>query len=141
MGNPGRSPASLPSKADINELLSFLPRLFKPGFEPVEQWIITQEPLHFPYPRYHPDVTDFIKVAGKPVWCDYDYIPSKAYSMLADPEQVAKANLLQVKTMLTYIVRGERFGDGHWALMIEHGYLRRLLERLAEIRETEDHKD
>ena len=99
------------------------------------------ETLHFPYPRYHPDVTAFIKVASKPVWCDYDYIPLEAYGMLSDPERVANANLMQVKTMLTYIVRGERFSDGHWAAMIEHGYLCRLLKRLEKLREMEERKN
>ena len=32
--------------------------------------------------------------------------------------------------MLTFCVRGECFSDGHWAEMIEKGYIRRLLERL-----------
>jgi len=38
--------------------------------------------------------------------------------------------------MLTYCVRGERFGDGDWGAMIEDGHVRRLLERLAEIQST-----
>ena len=32
--------------------------------------------------------------------------------------------------MLTFCVRGERFSDGHWAEMIEVGYIGFLLERL-----------
>jgi hypothetical protein len=36
--------------------------------------------------------------------------------------------------MLTYCVRGERFSEGHWGAMIEQGHVRRLLERLVEIR-------
>jgi hypothetical protein len=36
--------------------------------------------------------------------------------------------------MLTFCVRGERFSDGHWAAMIEKGYIRRVLERLNEIK-------
>jgi hypothetical protein len=31
-------------------------------------------------------------------------------------------------------VRGERFSDGHWAQMIEEDYIRRLFERLNEIK-------
>ena len=38
--------------------------------------------------------------------------------------------------MLTFCVRGERFCDGHWAAMIEGGQVRRLLERLKEIRDA-----
>ena len=46
----------------------------------------------------------------------------------------AQRHARQIKTMLTYCVRGERFGDGHWAAMIEGGHVRRLLERLTEMR-------
>jgi hypothetical protein len=35
--------------------------------------------------------------------------------------------------MLTYVVRGERFCDGHWGAMVEGGQVRRLLQRLAEL--------
>ena len=53
--------------------------------------------------------------------------------MLEDEELVRAADLSQIRTMLTYCVRGERFGDGHWGAMIEQGHVRRLLERLKEI--------
>ena len=36
--------------------------------------------------------------------------------------------------MLTFCVRGERFSDGHWAEMIEKGYIRQLLEQLNVIK-------
>lgn len=141
MGSSNLPPAPLPGKEDMDALLSFLPRLCQAGFEPVEDWDMSGETLHFPYPRYQPDVTAFIEVASRPVWCDYDYIPLEAYGMLSDPERVANANLMQVKTMLTYIVRGERFADGHWAAMIEQGYLCRLLKRLAKLREMKESKN
>jgi hypothetical protein len=40
----------------------------------------------------------------------------------------------EIKTMLTFCLRGERFADGHWGEMIEAGHIRRLLERLLVIR-------
>lgn len=140
MGSSNPPPKPLPTIADMDKLLSFLPKLCHPGFEPIEEWEMSGETLHFPYPIYQPIVNAFIDIAGKPVWCDYDYIPMEAYGMLSDPDQVANANLMQVKTMLTYIVRGERFSDGHWAAMIEQGHLCRVLERLAKLRQMEDGK-
>ena len=53
--------------------------------------------------------------------------------MLVSDDGVRDATIEQIKTMLTYCVRGERFNDGHWAAMLEGGHVRRLLERLAEI--------
>jgi hypothetical protein len=54
--------------------------------------------------------------------------------MLKDDNVIKTASVLQIKTMLTFRVRGERFSDGHWAQMIEEGYIRQLLERLNEIK-------
>ena len=45
------------------------------------------------------------------------------------------ASLAQIKTMLTFCVRGERFSDGHWGAMIAKVHIRRLLERLNEIKD------
>jgi broad-specificity NMP kinase len=55
--------------------------------------------------------------------------------MLSDDDLIATASLDQIKTMLTYCVRGERFVDGHWAHMLESGRIVALLRRLAELRE------
>jgi hypothetical protein len=54
--------------------------------------------------------------------------------MLKDQNGIKTSSLSQIKTMLTFCVRGERFSDGHWAQMIEQGHIRRLLERLNEIK-------
>ena len=74
----------------------------------------------------------FRKVAGD--WLDHEYNPEQAYQMLKDEQRVRVASLAEIKSMLTFCVRGERFSDGHWGEMIEKGFIRRLLERLNEIR-------
>jgi hypothetical protein len=38
--------------------------------------------------------------------------------------------------MLTYCVRGERFGGGHWEEMLVSGVVVKLLRRLEQLRET-----
>jgi hypothetical protein len=53
--------------------------------------------------------------------------------MLNDDKVIASADLSRIKIMLTFIVRGERFCDGHWGEMIRNGYVRILLERLKEL--------
>ena len=59
--------------------------------------------------------------------------------MIKDESLIQSASIPQIKTMLTFCVRGERFSDGHWAEMIEKGYILRLLERLNTI-QAEQHK-
>jgi hypothetical protein len=80
-------------------------------------------------------VVEFFGVAGQHFWSDYEYHPQEAGAMLADDDCVAGAGLAQIKTMLTYCVRGERFCDGHWGAMVESGRVQALLRRLVELRE------
>ncbi|HKY55236.1 MAG TPA: DUF6508 domain-containing protein, partial [Anaerolineales bacterium] len=72
--------------------------------------------------------------AARECWLDYGYSPEQASQMLRDETLIKSASLPQIKTMLTFCVRGERFSDGHWGSMIREGYIRRLLERLIEIK-------
>ena len=124
-----------PKPKDIQEMVSFLPRLYQDGFKPIKKWeggiLQNDGSYNTPYPRYRPEVIAFYKIAMKSIWMDHNYNPDKAWKMLLDHEFVANASLAQIKTMITLCVRGERFMDGHWAMMIEHGHIRRLLERLA----------
>ncbi len=55
----------------------------------------------------------------------------KMAEILEDLDRIESASLDEVKTLLTYCVRGERFCDGHWGAVIESGLIPRLLERLA----------
>lgn len=127
---------SLPTRQDIGQLTAFLPRLYAEGFSPVICWEGgKQEDGSFtlPYPKYDPLVEEFFqRIQGN--WIDYEYNPEQAYAMLKNEELVKTASLHQVKSMLTFCKRGERFSDGHWAEMIEKGYIRQLLERLNELK-------
>ena len=76
---------------------------------------------------YHRDVSEFFRIASSECWCDYDYDPENARSMLKNEGAVKAADLFQIKTMLTYCVRDEHFSEGFWGEMIECGYIRRLL--------------
>jgi len=125
-----------PTSQNIEELISFLPKLYAEGFTPIKRWGGGTEnedgSFSIPWPEYDEVVYDFFRVASKECWQDYGYHPEEAGQMLGDEDIVKAADLDQIKTMLTYCVRGERFCDGHWGVMIEGGYVRRLLQRLAE---------
>ena len=119
----------------VDELLAFLPRFEVPGRawiegvgggEETENGAVTTR-----FPIYYEDVLAFYRLAGQPWWSDYEYVPREAAGMLADEERIARATLDEIKTMLTYCVRGERFADGHWAAMLESGKVVAILRRLA----------
>ncbi len=127
-----------PTLQDIETLTAFLPRLYAEGFSPVRNWNGGRQKdgtFSMPYPDYDPLVEEFYGAISGGGWLDTGYNPEQAYQMIQDENLIKTASLSQIKTMLTFCVRGERFSDGHWADMIEKGYIRRLLERLSEIAE------
>ena len=129
----------LPTLKEIDELTAFLPRLHADGFSPVIKWEggkMKNGTIQMPYPNYDKVVTDFFHLAASECWLDYEYTQNEAAEMLRDENLVKTAPLEQIKTMLTFCLRGERFSDGHWGAMIEGGYIRHLLERLNEIKST-----
>ncbi len=127
----------LPTPEEIRALVAFLPRLYADGFTPVRRWAggagDAEGVITMPWPEYEDVVIEFFQAASAACWTDYHYHPGDARRLLEDDDAVRAADLARIKTMLTYCVRGERFCDGHWGAMIEHGRVRLLLERLAEL--------
>ena len=127
----------MPTAQEIEELTAFLPILYANGLSPVKRWEGGEKQKNgsttMPYPTYEKVVEDFFRVAANEYWLDYEYNPTQAGEMLRNENFIRSASLEQIKTMLTFCVRGERFSDGHWGAMIEEGYIRRILERLIEI--------
>ena len=125
------------TRDDIDALLAFLPLFEMPG-RTFTQWRGGEKSgdvLTMPFPVYDEDVKEFFTLAGQSCWTDYGYKPEDAARMLEDEEFVRRANLEQVKTMLTYCARGERFCDGLRESLLEGRQIVALLRRLEVIRE------
>ncbi|MBN2836308.1 MAG: hypothetical protein JXR48_15225 [Candidatus Delongbacteria bacterium] len=127
-----------PTAQETEQLISFLPVLYAEGFSPIIKWTGGSKnnagAFIVPYPEYDRKIYDFIKVASSEYWDDYDYNPEIAGRMLEDEETIKTADIDMIKTMLTYCVRGERFCSGHWGAMVSDGVIRRLLQRLSDLR-------
>ena len=110
------------TRIEIDELLRFLPLFDVQDRDFVERWGGGEKTeggaITMHYPVYPEDVIEFYRLAGQPCWADYDYQPREAARMLEDDALTQRATLAEIKTMLTYCVRGERFSDGHWAAML-----------------------
>jgi hypothetical protein len=123
----------------MDALLRFLPLLDVPDREFVE-WRVGHkteaESLIRPYAVYPQDVIEFFEEAGRSWWTEHRYRPGEAAAMLNDDHLLRGADLDQIKVMLTYCVRGERFCDGHWAAVLESGRVVALLKRLADLRQA-----
>jgi hypothetical protein len=126
------------TREDIDALLEFLPRFEKPG-RTFAKWSGLEKnadgSFSLPYPVYDEDVEEFFSLVGQRGWIDVGYKPEDAARMLADEECIERASLEEVKTMLTYCVRGERFCDGHRESLLEGGQIVALIRRLETIRE------
>lgn len=123
-----------PTPEEIAELVAFLPRLETEGMPPIKCWHggpnAAEGTFTFPWPEYQAVVSAFFAAVSNECWLDYAYDANRAAALLADAEAVRNASLDEIKTMLTYCLRGERFCDGHWGILIENGAIRRLLQRL-----------
>jgi hypothetical protein len=126
-----------PSHAEIKKLVSFLHVFNQEGFQPILRWKNSGhhngEALSEPILEYHEEVLSFFQSASSDHWRDPDYQPEIAWEMLQNDSVVQSATIEQIKTMLTYCSRGERFCSGHWAEMIEKGYIGKLLDRLSQL--------
>jgi hypothetical protein len=123
----------------IDELLRFLPQFGIPesGTEPEWRGLdqqATDGVFTMPYPTYPPVIHEFFSLAGQDCWSDVGYDPSAAGELVHSDEAIASASLAQIKTMLTFCVRGERFCDGHWGAMVQEGRIGAILRRLHQLR-------
>jgi hypothetical protein len=121
----------------MQELVAYLPRLYAKGFNPVVKWDGGDKgedgSYRLPWPEYDPLVLDFFRLVASQGWLEYGYRPEEAAKMIGDDHLIKSASVSDIKTMLTYCLRGERFADGHWAEMIEKGYIRKILERVDQL--------
>lgn len=121
-----------------DRLLRFLPRFEEPGVRFIEKWEGGERTedgaLTLPYPRYTTDVRRFFGLVDTDCWLDVGYARSNAGKMLGDDALIRGATLQDIRAMLTYMVRGERFCDGLWGAMLERGRVQAVLRRLRELR-------
>jgi len=126
-----------PTSKEFLELISYLPKLYRMGFKPIKEWKGGEKDengvIMMPWPKYDLVVTEFIKLVSKDCWSDHSSNYEETFKMIEDNKSIETADLTQIKQMLTYCVRGEKFCNGHWATVIKKGYLARLIQRLDKL--------
>ena len=126
-----------PTRSDFDEILNYLPVLYADGFSATKRRSAEESLPTIAWPVYEPIVQQFFDIAAQACWTDSTYHPAEIGEVIRDPVRVAKASLDQIKSMLTWCVRGERFCDGHWGGVIEDGCIRNVLLRLQELRPSQ----
>jgi len=118
------------TKVQIDKLLSFLP-----GFEDMEREFGDMKISngHFPYCVYDDDVEKFNQAIYDDDWPVPSYDWSKDQEMIMDDEAIAKADIMDIRKMLTIFVRKERFCEGIQMQLLRQGRVQAVLKRLATI--------
>ena len=120
----------LPSQNDIHQLLLLGQAAVEAGPGRLVEDAAAGSP---PVPYYPKPLVEFFMAAGQDPWIDYQYDIGQCAEMLLSPNAVEQADLAHLRSLLTFMVRGERFNDGHWGAMLAHGHLPRWLLRLSEL--------
>lgn len=125
--------------AQFDRILGFLPWFEAHSQDMKPNWLGLDGPPSLSVRAVYPEeVKDFFHLASEPYWSDYRYDIRSAEEMVFSDEAIASASLDQIKTMLTYCERGERFGEGHWEGMVRKGRVLAILRRIRVLRETLD---
>ena len=85
--------------------------------------------------RYPDPVHELSQVLHESDWMQRDYLEADIRRYRASPERLDEASLLTLKRLLTAYERGERFNPGSQAGALDSGFVRRVVERLVELRE------
>lgn len=115
---------------DIDALLRFMPTLGTAGPDAVVERDETSL-----YPTYTKEVKEFCQVAGRSPWRGH-YRHRETGTMFHDDAAIESATLDDIRSMLTFCVRGERFSDDFWGTCIRTGRIGAILRRLLVLRDS-----
>lgn len=115
----------------IKELIDFLPLIYNDKIELCKTDSIGDK-LFGGFYIYHPAVNTFFELASQQHWQNYEYVDNFSDQMIK-PGIIEKASINEIKTILTWCARIERFNEGHWLNVIEGDIIKRILNRLSSI--------
>lgn len=131
-----------PTREDYEEIIAFYSTLNRRDFDPIIEWkggeTIEDNVNFMRWPIYDPLVKDFLRVAAKECWRDDSFNQLIISRMISSDVVVQCADLTQVKQMLSFCVRGDKFmSEGYLGTMIKEGHISRLLQRLDKLKNNE----
>jgi len=131
---------SIPSSADFEAVLRFIPTLQRLSPEKVVRWEGGKTDAHdvttMPFPVYDATVDELVQALYSHGFIQNFDWPNwgEGRKYVERPELLASADMETCIKLLTTHVRAERFCDGHLAEMITSGHLLAVLRRLYELR-------
>ena len=126
--------------AHIRHLLEAGAPLEAPDRQFVKQWRGGQDPVDgcrsMPFPEYFEDVDSFFDAAQGSWWSAQIEGSVQVSQLIEDDDYIATATLAQIKALLTFCARGERFCDGHREALLKSGRVSAILRRLRAIHQS-----
>ena len=119
----------------IKELTDFLPLLYDKNIKLSKSPKKGTTDLFGGFYIYHPTVNTFFELVSQEHWKDYQYVDNFSEKMIG-PGKIEEASINQLKTILTWCDRVERFVEGHWEYVIKDDVIKRVLNRLIQINEN-----
>ena len=118
----------------IKELTDFLGLLYDENIELCKPYpnADMSDIISGTFYKYHPYVLRFFELVSQEHWKDYKYVDNFSEEMVGSGK-IEEASINQLKTILTWCDRTERFFEGHWEYVIEIDIIKRVLNRLNEI--------
>ena len=96
------------TKKEIKKLTDFLPLLYDENIELSKSPKKGTTDLSGGFYVYHPTVNTFFELASQEHWKDYQYVDNFSEEMIG-PGKIEEASINQLKTILTWCDRTERF--------------------------------
>lgn len=132
-----------PTLEDFEEIIAFYPTLNRRDFDPIIEWKggeqIEGNVNFMRWPIYDPVVKEFLSVASKECWRDNHFNQYVMSRMITSEVVVQCADLSQIKQILSFCVRGDKFmSQGYMGTMIKDGHISRLLQRLDKLKNHEN---
>ena len=81
----------------------------------------------FAYPNYTNEVLSFINILSVKFWEDTNYTQKPVTDWLQNPMKLETLSIDELKSVITYILRQERFCEGFWLSTFEKGYFKFIL--------------
>jgi len=126
-----------PTLKEVAGLIAFLPG-FEDRDEPFARWEggshdEDSKTITLSYPRYAADVTKFFQVLSESQWVQFDYMTDRTRELVSDIDKLKDASIDDIKAVLTWCSRGERFCDGLHESVLKSGVIQAALRRLSSL--------
>ena len=87
--------------------------------------------------QYRQDVREFFALLNENEWDYLDYLSPEIRDYIKYPDKIQFATLKQIKGILTYCLKGERYVEGHRNVMLKRGVIQEALKRLKNLASKE----